>query len=155
MKLTNRAYDVTKYTITIFLPAVGALYYALAQVWDFDRIPGVNGTINALITFGGLLIGYSTKQYKKTDGAPDGDLVAQQDPDDGTKYLGLAVNAESVDQILAKDHVVLKVVDKTATDPRMAAPLDPPMPTVRPGTNNTSGTSSPEPNPAINRYPQS
>lgn len=127
MKLTNRAYNVIKYTITIFLPAVGALYFALAQVWDFNRTPGVNGTINALITFGGLLIGYSTRQYKKTnadviDKDPDGDLVVTQDPSDGTKYLGLVVNAESVEEMTAKDKVTLNVVDKTATDPRMAAP---------------------------------
>lgn len=143
MRLTDKAYKVIKYTITIFLPAVGALYFALAQTWDFQRITGVNGTINAIITFGGLLIGYSTRQYNKTTGAPDGDLVAQQDPDDGKKYLGLAVNADSVDQILAKDHVVLKVVDKTATDPR--------MPSVIPGTDKMI---DPNANPAINRYPQ-
>jgi hypothetical protein len=124
--LTNKAYNVVKYLITIFLPAVGALYFALAQVWDFNRISGVNGTINAVITFGGLLIGYSTRQYKKTAeaqaGAPDGDLVVTADPVDGHKYLGLVVNHDSVEAMTTKDQVTLNVVDKTSTDPRMQAP---------------------------------
>lgn len=122
--LTNKTYKVIKYVITIFLPAVGALYFALAQVWDFDRIPGVNGTINAIIAFGGLLIGYSTRQYNKTGpGAPDGDLIVHADPDDGTKHLTLAVNSEdSVEVMSNKEQVILNVVDKTATDPRMQIP---------------------------------
>lgn len=127
MTLTDKAYKVIKYTITIFLPAVGTLYFALAQVWDFNRIPGVNGTINAIITFGGLLIGYSTKKYNQNaengPGAPDGDLVVTQDPADGHKYLSLAVNHDSVEEMTNKDQVILNVVEKTAaTDPRMEAP---------------------------------
>lgn len=132
MKLTNKAYNVIKYGITIFLPAVGALYFTLAQVWNFERVPGVNGTINALITFGGLLIGYSSRQYNKTTGAPDGDLVVKEDPTDGTKYLGLAVNGSSVDDITSKDKVTLQVVNKTDTDPRMQAPA---VPDVIPGVS--------------------
>lgn len=126
IQLSNDAYKIIKYGITIFLPAVGSLYFALAQVWNFDRIPGVNGTINVLITFGGLLIGYSTRQYNKTGaGAPDGDLIVQADPHDGTKYLGLAVNGDSVEAMTSKNQVTLNVVDKTATDPRMQAPVLP------------------------------
>jgi hypothetical protein len=140
--LTNKLYNGIKYTITIFLPAVGALYFLLAQTWNFNRVPGVNGTINALITFGGLLIGYSTRQYNKNGAGTDGDLIAQMDPNDGTKYLGLAVNGDSVDAVLAKDKVTLQVVDKTGdTDARMPAPQ---IPTVIPGTGNTM-------NPATNR----
>lgn len=123
MKLSNKVYNAVKYIITIFLPAVGALYFALAQVWDFHRIVGVNGTINALITFGGLLIGYSTRKYNQTTGAPDGDLIVQEV--DGEKYLGLGVN-QSIEAMTAKDQVTLNVVDKTATDPRMPAPLQNP-----------------------------
>lgn len=142
MKLSNKAYNVIKYVITIFLPAVGALYFALAQTWDFQRITGVNGTINALITFGGLLIGYSSRKYRQSGSGTDGDLIVQGDPSDGSKYLGLAVNGKSVEELTSKNTVTLQVVDKTATDPRMPAP---PIPPVVPGVGPTSNPATPQP----------
>lgn len=121
MKLTNKAYNVVKYMTTIGLPAVGTLYFALAQVWDFHKIAGVNGTINALITFGGLLIGYSSRQYNKTGpGAPDGDLVVATV--DGEKYIGLGVNT-SLAALTSKDTVRLNVVDKGSSSPAPGIPV--------------------------------
>lgn len=120
MNLSNKAYNVIKYMITIFLPAAGALYWSLWQIWDFPKIGNVNGTINALIAFGGLLIGYSTRKYNQTVNAPDGDLVVTHDPDSGEKYLGLGVNT-SVAAMTAKQQVRLNVIE-AATDPRMSRP---------------------------------
>jgi hypothetical protein len=125
--LTNKLYNAIKYTITILLPAVGTLYFAIAKIWDFNRISGVNGTINALITFGGLLIGYSSRQYKKN--GTDGDLVVMQD-ENGEKHVGLGVNGNSLEEMTNKSLVTLSVVDKTATDPKMQAPE---IPSVIPG----------------------
>lgn len=109
MTLNNKVYNFIKYLITVFLPAVGTLYWLLVETWDFPRIAGVNGTINAVITFLGLLIGYSTRQYNKTEGAPDGDLIVTQDGDE--TYLGLGVN-KSLNELTGKDTVRLTVVDK-------------------------------------------
>lgn len=141
MKLTNKVYNGIKYTITIFLPAVGTLYFLLAQTWGFERISGVNGTINALITFGGLLIGYSSRKYNRTVNAPDGDLIVQEV--DGEKYIGLGVNTPTIEELTSKDQVKLNVIDKTATDPRMHIP--PGVPTVLPGATPV--------NPATSRFP--
>lgn len=112
MKLSNKTYNLLKWLITIVLPAVGALYFALAQVWHFPGSENVNGTINAVVTFVGLLIGYSTQQYNKTAGAPDGDLVVTADPQTGETYLGLGIN-KSVEDMTSKDQVKLNVVDNT------------------------------------------
>lgn len=121
MRLQNKAYNVIKYGITIFLPGVGALYFALSEVWDFHRIAGVNGTINALITFGGLLIGYSSRQYNKTGpGSPDGDLIVGTV--DGETYVGLGVET-SMAALTSKDVVRLKVIDKSATPPAPGVPV--------------------------------
>jgi hypothetical protein len=113
LKLSNVWYDRIKWIITIGLPAVGALYFALAQAWDFERIPGVNGTINAIIVFLGVLINYSTKQYNKTENQPDGDLIIAEDPQDGSKYMKLGVNT-SLEDLVSKDKVHLEV---KKTDP--------------------------------------
>lgn len=124
MQLNNKAYNAIKWAITVFLPAIGAFYFALSQVWHFPQITGVNGTINAIITFGGLLIGYSTKQYNKTgQGAPDGDLIVQADPVDGAKYLGLSVTQSALDAMTDKTTVTLNVVDKSANPPVPGVPV--------------------------------
>lgn len=112
--LSNRAYDIIKWLITIGLPAVGAFYLAIGKIWNLPHIVGVNGTINTTIVFLGLLIGYSGRQYKKTEGAPDGDLIVAQDGD--SKYLALGINT-SIDEMTAKDTVVLKVVEKGSISP--------------------------------------
>jgi len=110
VRLSNKAYDVIKWLITIGLPAVGAVYWAMVEVWDFPRVTGVNGTINSIIVTLGMLIGYSTRKYKQREESPDGDLIVTDD--EGEKYLSLAVN-QSIDALTSKDAVRLIVVDKS------------------------------------------
>lgn len=113
--LTNKWYNRLKWTITVFLPAVGAFYFGLAQVWDFNRVPGVNGTINLLITFGGVFLAYSTSQYNKTANAPDGEFIVNQV--DGEKFPALGVRkGSSIEELASKDKVTLTVVNNTPVD---------------------------------------
>ena len=65
MKLSNRAYDIIKWIATIALPALGTLYFALAGIWDFPLGEEIVGTITAVDTFLGVLIGISSAQYAK------------------------------------------------------------------------------------------
>lgn len=65
MKLTNKLYDVLKYVATIGLPATATLYFALSSIWGFPYGEQVVGTITALSTFIGVLIGISTAKYRK------------------------------------------------------------------------------------------
>ena len=66
MKLSNKAYDVLKWITTIALPATGTLYFTLAGIWGFPYGEQVVGTIVALETFLGIILGISTAQYNKT-----------------------------------------------------------------------------------------
>jgi imidazoleglycerol phosphate synthase glutamine amidotransferase subunit HisH len=111
MKLSNKAYNFLKWFTTIFLPAVGAFYYALSEIWDFERTFALNATINAVIAFLGVLLGISTRQYNKETRSDtiDGDLVVSEV--DGEKYLALGVNS-SVEAMQSKDTVTLNVVNK-------------------------------------------
>ena len=68
MKLTNRAYDILKWIATIALPALGTLYFALASIWNFPLGEEIVGTITAVDTFLGVLIGISSAQYAKIEG---------------------------------------------------------------------------------------
>lgn len=65
MKLSNKVYDVLKWIAMYLLPALGTLYFALAGIWNFPYGEQVVGTITAVDTFLGVLLGISTAQYQK------------------------------------------------------------------------------------------
>lgn len=69
MKLSNKAYDVLKWIAQILLPAIGTLYFALSGIWGFPYAEAIVGTITAVDTFIGVLLGISNAQYKKEDSA--------------------------------------------------------------------------------------
>lgn len=63
--MSNKVYDVLKFIATIFLPAFGTLYAALAEVWGLPCAKEVTGTIMAVVTFMGTVLGISSVQYQK------------------------------------------------------------------------------------------
>lgn len=65
MKLSNRCYDILKWIAQILLPAIGTLYFALSGIWGFPYAEAIVGTITAVDTFIGVLLGISSSQYKK------------------------------------------------------------------------------------------
>ena len=66
MELSNKTYDVLKWIAQYLLPAVGTLYFALAGIWGLPYGEQIVGTITAVDTFLGVILGLSTVQYKKT-----------------------------------------------------------------------------------------
>ena len=66
MKLSNKSYDILKWIAQLLLPAVATLYFALAGIWGFPYGEQIVGTITAIDTFLGVILGISTAQYKKT-----------------------------------------------------------------------------------------
>ena len=67
MKLSNKVYDVLKWIAQILLPAIGTLYFALSGIWGFPYAEAIVGTITAIDTFIGVLLGISSSQYKKSE----------------------------------------------------------------------------------------
>lgn len=65
MKLSNKAYDILKWIAMVVLPAIGTLYFALAGIWGFPYAEQIVGTITAVDTFLGVLLGISAAQYSK------------------------------------------------------------------------------------------
>lgn len=66
MKLSNKMYDLLKWIAMYFLPAVGTLYFALAGIWNLPYGEQIVGSITAVDTFLGVILGISTMQYNKT-----------------------------------------------------------------------------------------
>ena len=65
--MNNKVYDILKWIAQIFLPALGTLYFALAGIWNFPYAEAIVGTITAIDTFLGIILGISTVQYNKKE----------------------------------------------------------------------------------------
>lgn len=65
MKMSNKAYDICKYIAQYVLPALGTLYFALANIWSLPYGEQVVGTITAIDAFLGVILGISTANYNK------------------------------------------------------------------------------------------
>lgn len=66
MKISNKTYDILKWIAMYLFPAVGTLYFALAGIWGIPYGEQIVGTITAIDTFLGVLLGISSASYNKT-----------------------------------------------------------------------------------------
>ena len=65
MMISNKLYDYLKWLCLIALPALSTLYWSLASIWGWPYIEQISGTIAAVGTFLGVLLGVSTVSYYK------------------------------------------------------------------------------------------
>lgn len=63
--ISNKIYDKLKWVAQYLLPALGTLYFALSGIWGLPFGEQIVGTITAVDTFLGVILGISTKQYNK------------------------------------------------------------------------------------------
>lgn len=63
--MSDKLYNILKWVAQICLPAIGTLYFALAGIWGFPYAEEIVGTITAVDTFLGVLLGISAAQYNK------------------------------------------------------------------------------------------
>ena len=67
--MSNKVYDVMKWIAMYLLPALGTLYFAIASIWGLPYGEQIVGTITAIDTFLGVILGISTTKYnKRVDG---------------------------------------------------------------------------------------
>lgn len=67
MMMSNKVYDILKWITTVVLPGIGTLYFALAGIWNFPYAEEVVGTITAVVTFLGVLLGIASNTYYKAN----------------------------------------------------------------------------------------
>ena len=85
MTLDNKLYDKLKFIAQFVLPALGTLYFSLSGIWGFPYGEQVVGTITAIDTFLGVLLGISSANYKG-----DGSIVVNTtDPEKDVYRLEL------------------------------------------------------------------
>lgn len=102
MKLTNNVYDVLKWIAQILLPAAGTLYFALAKVWGLPYATEVVGTIAAVDTFLGAVLGLSSAAY-------NGEGTLQIDTSDPEKDIYRLAYDGNLGDLANKDKVTFKI----------------------------------------------
>lgn len=60
----SRIYDVLKWIALILLPALATLWFTIAKIWGLPYMGEITGTLVAIDTFLGALIGISNIRYQ-------------------------------------------------------------------------------------------
>jgi hypothetical protein len=69
--MSDKTYDILKWIAQILLPALGTLYFAIAGIWGLPYAEQVLGTITAVDTCLGAVLGISTKKYNSNNEETD------------------------------------------------------------------------------------
>lgn len=72
--LPNRLYDWGQRFAKLFLPAAGALYFGLSQIWGLPKGEEVVGTLALLTVFLGAVLAMSKATWKDSGAAYDGEF---------------------------------------------------------------------------------
>ena len=64
MVFSDKVYNKLKWIAQYFLPALGTLYFALSSIWGLPYGEQIVGTVTAVDTFLGVLLGISSKNYQ-------------------------------------------------------------------------------------------
>ncbi len=104
---SNETYDYLKEFTQIWLPAMGALYFGLSEIWNFPNGTEVVGSIAILTTFFGTLLRVSTTRYNNSEAKFDGAIEAATD-ETGAKTLTFDFNVDPLD-LDQKREITLKI----------------------------------------------
>ena len=62
--MSNKLFDTLRFLQTVLLPAIGTLYFALADIWGLPYAEQVVGTVTALTAFLGAFVEYKRRTYR-------------------------------------------------------------------------------------------
>lgn len=106
--ITGKLYDYLKWIAQVILPALGTLYVALAALWDLPAPEAVAGTILAIDTFLGALLGISQVRYNRQVSEGVMNIIPVGDK----RTFDLIV--EDPDLLMNKKEARFRIVNKTA-----------------------------------------
>lgn len=103
--ISNRTYDILKKVAQYWLPALGTLYFALAGIWGLPYGEQIVGSIVAIDIFLGVVLGYSTAKYNKSEQRFDGAMNVDHSADEEFRLEFKKELPDLADQ----DEITLKV----------------------------------------------
>lgn len=105
---SNKTYDIAKFVAQIVLPAIGALYFGLANIWGLPWGEEVVGTITVLDTALGAILVVSNANYKSRGANYDGEMLVDESyPEKDIYSLSLSTPPEDLKD---KETITFKVV---------------------------------------------
>lgn len=108
MMFNDKVYQALKFVAQIGLPAIGALYFSLAQIWGLPKAEEFVGTVTVVDTFLGVLLGLSSASYNASDKKYDGQMNIHED---GSGRMLFELDVSKDPEVLGqKDEVAFKVV---------------------------------------------
>lgn len=111
--VSNNVYDIAKWIALVALPAFGAAYYGLAEIWDLPNAMQVVGTVVVLETLLGALLGISNIRYNNNDARFDGTVIVNRDDDDEPYLQKLELAADDLNEVAGKKELTIKVQNPT------------------------------------------
>ena len=107
---SENAYNITRWFALVLLPAVGALYFGLANIWNLPNAEQVVGTITLVVTFLGVL-------YAKYEEATNVGTVeaAPVETEDGESAFAMSL-AKPLYEYNEGDLVKMRVVSVDRSD---------------------------------------
>lgn len=67
MQISDGTYDFLRAIADLVLPALGALYFALAGIWNFPYGEQIVGTITAIVAFLDIVLKVLKRNYDKEE----------------------------------------------------------------------------------------
>lgn len=114
---SENAYNITRWFALVLLPAVGALYFGLANIWDLPNAEQVVGTITLVVTFLGVLLQVDAARYTKYEEATNVGTVeaAPVETEDGESAFAMSL-AKPLYEYNEGDLVKMRVVSVDRSD---------------------------------------
>lgn len=89
--LPDKVYNILKYVALVAIPAVGTFYTTVATLWGWPFTSEISGTILAIDTLVGAIVGISSAKY-----TPPTDGVLHVNPNTKETYAALSTPTEDV-----------------------------------------------------------
>lgn len=119
--MSNKTYDILKWIAQILLPGLATLYFALAEIWGLPYAEQIVGTITAIDTFLGLLLGIQAKSYNNSDQVGKL-LIDKSDPEQIIYKVDIAQNKAK--ELTYGDKFLVTVNDKVNLQEEFKAFMD-------------------------------
>ena len=118
--LGDVSYQFLKHVATTGLPGLITLYFTLAQIWHWSNTAQVMGTLTAINTAAGVLLGVSSYTYHNSDAPFDGEIrVANTE---AGKTIGTLVFNNDPEKMLNQQSATLKIMPDTEQPPATSSP---------------------------------
>lgn len=106
---TNGLYDKLKYISLVVLPALGALYFGMSQIWGLPYAEKILGSIAVLDTFIGVMLKKSTDKYYETAANFDGEVTVLPEDGGNKVVVGFDAPPEDIVDTPGKHSIELKI----------------------------------------------